>query len=417
MTISDQAANSVPTMPALIGLAPLMRKAFAEEDMKPIAAGLLERAKNNPDDAHAYMDLATVLLLLGHRDTALSTQMLALQTQALYQIPSNTTAKLKLLVLMTNGDLMANTPVEFLVENSDIDLELWYVGAGIPAIHELPEHDVLLVAIGEADDKHDLLIDLQEILKNWHRPVLNLPIRIAELGRDRACHLLQPAAQLEMPTAARVSRQQMQALADGHIVLSDLITDTDFPIIARPLGSHAGQGLRKVMSVDAVADYLQAVPVEEFYIARFVDYRSADGLFRKYRIMLIDGQPFISHMGISTHWMIHYLNAGMTESAEKRVEEAHFMQNFETGFAQRHAQAFAEIHQRTGLDYVGIDCGETSDGKLLIFEVDSDMIVHAMDPIEMFPYKQEPMQKLFAAFRQLLIATAATNGSAPTPSA
>lgn len=395
--------SSAPVMPDLIGLAPLMRQAFAEHDMKPIAAELIERATKNPNDAHAYMDLATVLLLSGHAETALSTQMLALQMQALYQIAPKFEAKIKLLVLMTNGDLMANTPVEFLVENSDIALELLYVGEGIPAITELPEHDVLFVAIGEADDKRDLLLNLEEIVKTWPRPVLNYPARIAELGRDRACTLLQSATTIEMPTAVRINRAQMQALADEQCSLHDLIPGTDFPIIARPLGSHAGNGLRKIVAVDAVADYLQAVPSAEFYIARFVDYRSHDGLFRKYRIMLIDGQPFISHMGISKHWMIHYLNAGMTESEEKRAEEAQFMADFETDFAQRHAQAFAEIHQRTGLDYVGIDCGETLDGKLLIFEVDSDMIVHAMDPVDMFPYKQAPMQKLFSAFRALLL--------------
>ncbi|WP_395012046.1 RimK family alpha-L-glutamate ligase [Undibacterium sp.] len=404
--------SSAPVMPDLIGLAPLMRQAFAEHDMKPIAAELIERATKNPTDAHAYMDLATVLLLSGHAETALSTQMLALQMQALYQIAPKFEAKIKLLVLMTNGDLMANTPVEFLVENSDIALELLYVGEGIPAITELPEHDVLFVAVGEADDKRDLLLNLEEIVKTWPRPVLNYPARIAELGRDRACTLLQSATTIEMPTAIRITRAQMQALADEQCSLHDLIPGTDFPIIARPLGSHAGNGLRKIVAADAVADYLQAVPSAEFYIARFVDYRSHDGLFRKYRIMLIDGQPFISHMGISKHWMIHYLNAGMTESAEKRAEEAQFMADFESDFAQRHAQAFAEIHQRTGLDYVGIDCGETLDGKLLIFEVDSDMIVHAMDPVDMFPYKQAPMEKLFAAFRALLLKTASLDSLA-----
>jgi glutathione synthase/RimK-type ligase-like ATP-grasp enzyme len=404
--------SSNTVMPDLIGLAPLMRKAFAEEDLKPLAAELIARAGNNPDDAHAYMDLATVLLLSGHADTALSTQMLALQMQALYQIAPKSDPTIKLLVLMTNGDLMANTPVEFLLENSDVALELLYVGEGIPAITELPEHDVLFVAIGEADEKRDLLLNLEEILKTWPRPVLNYPARIAELGRDRACALLQSASTIEMPTAVRITRLQMQNLADEKCALSDLIPATDFPIIARPLGSHAGNGLRKITSADAIADYLQAVPSAEFYIARFVDYRSGDGLFRKYRIMLIDGQAFISHMGISKHWMIHYLNAGMTESAEKRAEEARFMATFETDFAQRHANAFAEIHQRTGLDYVGIDCGETQDGKLLIFEVDSDMIVHAMDPVDMFPYKQEPMQKLFAAFRALLLKTVSLDKAA-----
>jgi hypothetical protein len=144
------------------------------------------------------------------------------------------------------------------------------------------------------------------------------------------------------------------------------------------------------------------MPQDEFYVARFVDYRSADGQFRKYRIILIEGQPYISHMAISSHWMIHYLNAGMADSAEKRAEEAAFMAGFDAGFAQRHAQAFRAIAERTGLDYVGLDCGETPDGELLIFEVDSDMIVHAMDPVDMFPYKQPQMRKLFDAFRQML---------------
>ncbi|MFZ6875417.1 ATP-grasp domain-containing protein [Undibacterium sp. Di27W] len=390
----------------LIGLAPLMRKAFSGGDLKPLGTELIAYSQEHPDDAHALMNLATVLLLLGHRDAALSTQMEALKLQPLYSIPAIGKPKLRLLALMAEGDLMANTPLEFLVEDSDIALEMLYVGLGIPAIPEVPPHDVMFVAVGEADDKNDLLLDLQEIIQTWPTPVLNAPERITHLGRDRACALLQDAPGVAMPTSARISRQTMEQIASGQVAVSSILDGDDFPIIARPLGSHAGQGLRKILSAEDVPDYLQAVPSEEFYIARFVDYRSADGQFRKYRIILIDGKPFISHMGISKHWMIHYLNAGMTDSAEKRAEEACFMESFDADFAPRHATAFAEIFKRLDLDYVGIDCGETQDGKLLIFEADSDMIVHAMDPVDMFPYKQEPMKKLFAAFRDLLIKTA-----------
>jgi glutathione synthase/RimK-type ligase-like ATP-grasp enzyme len=101
--------------------------------------------------------------------------------------------------------------------------------------------------------------------------------------------------------------------------------------------------------------------------------------------------------------MIHYLNAGMAEDAEKRDEEARCMASFDADFAQRHATALRAIHERSGLDYLGIDCGESPDGKLLIFEVDSNMIVHAIDPVDVFPYKQPQMQKVFAAFRAMLI--------------
>ena len=50
-----------------------------------------------------------------------------------------------------------------------------------------------------------------------------------------------------------------------------------------------------------------------------------------------------------------------------------------------------------GLDYYAIDCAETSDGKLLVFEVDTAMLVHDMDAVELYPYKRPQMRKVFAA--------------------
>jgi hypothetical protein len=107
-------------------------------------------------------------------------------------------------------------------------------------------------------------------------------------------------------------------------------------------------------------------------------------------------------MAISEHWMVHYLNAGMYESAEKRDEEARFMARFDEDFARRHEAALRAVCERVGLDYFGLDCAETPDGELLIFESDVAMIVHAMDSPDMFPYKQQQMRKVFAAFREML---------------
>ena len=135
-----------------------------------------------------------------------------------------------------------------------------------------------------------------------------------------------------------------------------------------------------------------------------MDYRSADGLYRKQRIVFIGKRPFISHMAISEHWMVHYLSAGMTTGAEKRAEEAAFMRGFDTGFdtgfAARHAAAFRSLCDKIGLDYFGIDCAETRDGRLLLFEADVAMIVHALDPEPDFSYKKPVMRSLFAAFQQ-----------------
>jgi glutathione synthase/RimK-type ligase-like ATP-grasp enzyme len=173
-------------------------------------------------------------------------------------------------------------------------------------------------------------------------------------------------------------------------------------LIARPIGSHAGQSLEKIETPVDLLDYLSRVIGDTFYISRFVDYRSEDGQFRKYRIVLIDGAPYICHMAISSHWMVHYLNAGMDESAEKRHAEAECMANFELQFARKHAKALAEIGKRIGLSYVGIDCAEAPNGDLLVFEVDNAMVVHSMDPEDRYAYKKPIMQKLFRAFRTML---------------
>jgi hypothetical protein len=54
------------------------------------------------------------------------------------------------------------------------------------------------------------------------------------------------------------------------------------------------------------------------------------------------------------------------------------------------------------LDYVTIDCTEDQDGCLLVFEADSRGIIHAADPVHIYPYKPAVMQKAFAAFTTLL---------------
>jgi hypothetical protein len=102
-------------------------------------------------------------------------------------------------------------------------------------------------------------------------------------------------------------------------------------------------------------------------------------------------------MAVSARWMVHYLNADMGEAAHRR-EEAAMMAGFDEGFAVRHAEAFEALTRTFGLDYYGIDCAETLDGRLVVFEADVAMIVHAMDSAELYPYKKPAMAKLFAGF-------------------
>ena len=182
----------------------------------------------------------------------------------------------------------------------------------------------------------------------------------------------------------------------------DVAAELTYPVIVRPRGSHAGAGLAKIDGPAAMGRYLGERQEQEFFISRFVDYSGGDGLFRKYRIVVVDGRPYACHLAVADRWDVWYLNAGMYQSASKRLEEETFMRTFDTGFAQRHRTALAGMIDRIGLDYFTLDCAETKDGSLLIFEADNTAIVHNMDPPEIFPYKAPQMRKVFEAFAAML---------------
>jgi len=398
---------------SLLGLAAITRMAFDGADLSVLGARLLERIEADPGDAAALLDLSTVLMAKD-RQVALATQAEALQLQQLYHLPAPRTAPgatpLRLLAVMAPGDLVANTPIEFLLEHSDVALDLLFVGDDIPLPESVPDHDVLFVGLGESDASRAQLERLVPLLASWPRPVLNRPEHILSMSRMAACTLLRDTPGVEMPLSVRLPRQTLERVAREELPITEVLADGVYPIIVRPADSHMGRGLVRLDSPLAIARHLRATTDREYYVSRYVEYRDADGEYRKYRVALVDGQPLAVHLAVCQDWVVHYQRAGMAESADKRAEERRFMERFDDEFGRRHAAALHAIHERCGLDYLGIDCAEAPDGRLLVFEVDNAMLVHAMDPADLYPYKRPQMRKVFDAFRGLLARAAALHG-------
>lgn len=385
---------------SLLGLAHLMRLAFAGDNLSQITRELVCRAEASEFPAPAMLDLSIIHELNGQHQTGLDLQWQALQQQQHYRLRSNPLhPSVRMLAIMGPGEVMANTPIEFLVENSDIAVELLYVGAGLPPVYDIPKHDVAFVAVCESDSNQQLLKQLDSVMNFWPKPHINRPLQIAKLARDGLSDWLTGIEGLEVIPSRRVTRDE-------------LVEQTEFelkhgPAVVRPANSHAGRGLVRIEQLSEIVDYLAAHDEDEFSIAPFIDYRSQyDGLYRKHRVASVAGQAYPAHMALSPRWMVHYLNADMLENADNRVAEGKFMDSFDWEFGERHRRALAAIDARVGLDYYSIDCGETADGKLLVFELDSGAVIHDMDPVELFPYKQPHMQKLFSAFHGLVKRTA-----------
>lgn len=200
-----------------------------------------------------------------------------------------------------------------------------------------------------------------------------------------------------------LKRNALTELVTGESELSSKYEGVRFPILLRPRDSHAGRDLEKIESLQALAQYLDKVENDEYFLCNFIDYSDEQGDFKKFRIVLVEGNAYICHKATSKHWMIHYVNAGMLdEEAEiKRQDEAYSMMHFDE-FIERHGDALKSIYEKTKMDYLGIDCAETKDGQLLIFEIDHVMVVHGMDPVDKFAYKLQPIQKIKDAFNTMV---------------
>ncbi len=275
------------------------------------------------------MDLSIVMQLNGQTQTALDLQAFALECQQTYCLSSNpANADLKLLAIVGPGEIMSNAPIEFLLEKANISLDFLFVGADVPVPDAIPDHDLAIVAICESDENQLTLAMLDSLMDDWPRPYINSPTSIARLTRDQIGRMFQHSPHLLANQAQRMTRQRVLSKISSR--------DFEFPMVVRPVGSHAGKSFCKLDKPEELTSFVAQQPGDEFFLSSFIDYRSADGLYRKYRIIVIDGQTRSN----GRTWTISpncsmrstLLTRSMPGHAEqcRQSEEAEFMKNFES---------------------------------------------------------------------------------------
>lgn len=382
-----------------LGLAALSEIAFDGGNLTPFRAELTAQVLRG--SAGALMDLSVVEQLEGNAQAGLDWQDRALQDCRLYRTFRRQNAPLKLLVFAAPIHMGGNTPVEFLLPGDRFDIITCYPARGVPI--NLPEHDIAFCAApADAENAEDFLALVQDLTRGGP-PVLNLPPVLIKPERDILPEIFRATPGLRCPETQRIARHELAAIIANGWEAEALADIGPYPYVVRPVGSHAGFGLTKIDTASTFQSYLNSRDEAEFYVGEFVDYKGpSDQQYRKYRIVLVGGKPYPAHMAISHRWDVWYMNADMKVSAEKRAEEAAFMNEFDK-FAARHACTFEALAQGLGLDYFGIDCAEDREGNLVVFEADNALIIHNMDCRQTFPYKERHMQAIFAAFEDLLL--------------
>ena len=145
-------------------------------------------------------------------------------------------------------------------------------------------------------------------------------------------------------------------------------------------------------------------PEDDFYLIEYLDYRSADGLFRKYRFFFVGEEILPYHLAIGDGWKLHHFRTDMAHNAALQREEEDFLTAPQSVFEPRHFAALGAIRAALGLEYFGIDCALDRVGRLVVFEANATMLCH--DQNHALPYKSPAARRVKAAFGALLARTA-----------
>lgn len=235
------------------------------------------------------------------------------------------------------------------------------------------EKPLLLVnEISNAETHRKALGAARQLCQAIRRPVINEPGKVLQTTRDKVSALLQDTNGLSVP---RVFSRQ--ADSPRHVLqLAEELT-LGFPFLIRESGTHGGETMLLIRDAGDEA-LLNQLPYDgrDFYLSEYIDYRSDDGLFRKYRFVVVDGEPFLRHMLISAHWMVHASALSeMAKHPQRLEEEIAALRGFDSGLRPRVADALRAIGDALELDYWGADCGLADDGRLIVFEANCNMNV------------------------------------------
>lgn len=359
------------------------------ESLRALAHAVLQR---DPAARDAHLRLYEVEQMLGRPDEALVHLRAALRTSRIVTLPAKRQpAELTLLALSRVAQWEANTPLELIVDEDTTTLHRYYFDDEAEAGDgDVPAYDVLMNTIAESERARPALARAQAFAQRSGLRPVNPPSIVARIGREDVARMFADSANVVAPAVERVDAATLRA---REIVA---------PLVVRPVGSQAGYALARIGDAQELRDYLAEQAHAAYFVMPFVDYRSDDGFYRKYRVMFVAGEPLACHLAISPRWMIHYYNAAMAEHAWMRDEEAAFIADLASVFHGTLRSALDEIAAAIPLEYFGIDCALARDGRLLLFEADAAMLVHGTDPPDLYPYKRAGFERIKAALNALL---------------
>jgi len=193
-------------------------------------------------------------------------------------------------------------------------------------------------------------------------PFFNLPSNVMKTTRDNIYQSLQGIDKLHVPKTVKI---QPESLFDIYDVIEK--EHFEFPVIFRQAGDHGG--ISTILIKDKTESfYAFALDGRDYYLTQFVDYKE-DGLYRKHRLIVVDGEVYLRHVKFSDQWIVHHKTLISNPEELQKAASERFLVEIKPAIRP----IIREIYNRLKLDYFGIDCYIDKDMNILVFEINANM--------------------------------------------
>lgn len=370
-----------------------------------LAAGEPEAARHHyetalrlaPNQAEAHRGFANLLSELGDDSAAERHRQAAYRDRALITQRYRGTGTGIPLLLLVSG-VGGNVPTRFLIDDRIFHVSV-LAAEYFDATAALPPHRLVFNAVGDADLCRPALLAAQKLVAGTTAPVVNPPASVLATGRAEIARRLGGLPGVVAPRIVTLPRAALEGPAAAETLTKNELA---FPLLLRSPGFHTGRHFLRIETEEELGPALAMLPGEELMAIQHLGARGADGLTRKYRVMIVDGQIYPLHLAISDNWKVHYFTADMADNSEHRAADAAFLADMHGTLGPQGMRALEAIRDTLGLDYGGIDFGAGRNGEILLFEANATMVVNPPDPDPRWIYRRAPVERVLEAVRRML---------------
>lgn len=222
---------------------------------------------------------------------------------------------------------------------------------------------------------------------------INHPEKVLNTTRYDIAKTLKNISQLNVP---EVFTFKPETPTEIYSKIEEL--NWDYPVIFRERGAHGGKNMILLKKPYNESDFYPVnLDGREYYLIKYIDYKNKKGIYCKYRIAVVDGEPFLRHVIFSNEWKIHSSSRTfMAENPEYYEQEEEIIKNFESKLKPRLYEITQKIYERISLDYFGIDC--SINDTINIFEVNANMniLYNNLEKPNIFEYQIEKIKEAIA---------------------